>query len=88
MSFKSNQCQFYGCYRDRKPDATATVSFSDFDITLSICADHEEIFKVTPPEGFQIGFTVTNEVELRSIPVHPNVPQEIDPEPAPEPDDE
>jgi hypothetical protein len=66
-----NDCAFYGCNRSKQPEATLTVQIKGVDVTIEPCSYHYEMLEVMDPELYSIGYTFTNDIELR---LHPAVP--------------
>jgi hypothetical protein len=63
-----DDCDLYGCNRAKQTDATITVQIKGVDVTLGVCSYHYELLEVMDPSLYSVGYTYTNQVELR---LHP-----------------
>jgi hypothetical protein len=68
-----NDCDLFGCNRAKLTDGTnVTASIKGVPVTFVPCAYHYEMLEVMDPSLYSLGYTYTNDIELR---LHPAVPQ-------------
>lgn len=67
----SNDCDFFGCNREKKVGATITIVLNGENKELGICEYHQDLLANTPGARYSIGSTFTGDAELR---LHPEAP--------------
>lgn len=69
-----DDCAFYGCNRSKQSDATVTVQIKGVNVSLEPCSYHYELLEVMDPSLYSIGYTYTNDIEIRLHPAAPAPP--------------
>lgn len=74
---EQNPCDIYGCRNKQYKDSTVTVAIGEeVNKVLDVCATHLSFFETMQPEHYTIGYTFTQEVEVRPVPSRPVPPAE------------
>lgn len=68
-------CPIYGCKRSKNVAALeVTLSIKGVDVKIVPCDFHVEMFETMPADLYSVGYTFTNEIEIRLHPAAPAPP--------------
>lgn len=72
-----NDCALSGCNRAKLADeSTVTANIKGVPVTFVPCAYHFEMLEVMDPSLYSLGYTYTNDIEMRLHPAVPTTPVE------------